>query len=72
MLADILIPISPHSERAAQRGGCCYRQNERCMIVSPPPKNLPPDTVLNSVQVKRGDVVAVVMLPTRASLKNRL
>jgi hypothetical protein len=41
-------------------------------IVSPPTKNLPPDTVLNSVQVKRGDVVAVVMFPTRAGLKNRL
>jgi hypothetical protein len=41
-------------------------------IVSPPTKNLPPDTVLNSVQVKRGEVVAVVMFPTRAGLKNRL
>jgi len=41
-------------------------------VVSPPQKNLPPDTVLNSVQVKRGDVVAVVMFPTHAGLKSRL
>jgi hypothetical protein len=41
-------------------------------IVSPPAEKLPPDTVLNSVQVKRGDIVAVVMFPTRAGLKNRL
>jgi hypothetical protein len=41
-------------------------------IVSPPQKNLSSDTVLNSVQVKRGNVVAVVMFPTRAGLKNRL
>ena len=41
-------------------------------IVSPPAKKLPPDTVLNSVQVKRGEIVAVVMFPTRAGLKNRL
>src|ERR1700747_3877379 len=41
-------------------------------VVSPPAKNLPPDTVLNNVEVKRGDVIAVVMFPTRAGLKNRL
>jgi len=41
-------------------------------VVSPPAKNLPPDTVLNNVQVKRGDVIAVVMFPTRAGLKSRL
>jgi hypothetical protein len=41
-------------------------------IVSPPSKSLPPDTVLNSVQVKRGGVVAVVMFPTRTGLKNKL
>jgi hypothetical protein len=41
-------------------------------VVSPPQKNLSPDTVLNSVQVKRGNVVAVVMFPTRAGLKSRL
>ena len=41
-------------------------------IVSPPSKSLPPDTVLNGVQVKRGGVVAVVMFPTRTGLKNRL
>ena len=41
-------------------------------VVSPPAKNLPPDTILNNVQVKRGDVIAVVMFPTRAGLKNRL
>jgi hypothetical protein len=41
-------------------------------IVSPPQKNLPADTMLNSVQVKRGGIVAVVMFPTRAGLKNRL
>lgn len=41
-------------------------------VVSPPSKNLPPDTVLNNVQVKRGDVIAVVMFPTPAGLKSRL
>jgi hypothetical protein len=41
-------------------------------VVSLPPKNLPADTVLNSMQVKRGDVIAVVMFPTRAGLKSRL
>jgi hypothetical protein len=41
-------------------------------VVSPPAKNSPPDTVLNNVEVKRGDVIAVVMFPTRAGLKNRL
>jgi hypothetical protein len=41
-------------------------------VVSPPAINLPPDTVLNNVQVKRGDVIAVVMFPTRAGLKSRL
>ena len=40
--------------------------------MSPPARNLPPDTVLNNVQVKRGDVIAVVMFPTRAGLKSRL
>jgi len=41
-------------------------------VVSPPAKNLSADTVLNNVQVKRGDVIAVVMFPTRAGLKSRL
>ena len=41
-------------------------------VVSPPPKNLPADSVLNSMQVKRGDVIAIVMFPTRAGLKSRL
>jgi hypothetical protein len=41
-------------------------------VVSPPDKNLPLDTVLNNVQVKRGDVIAVVMFPTRAGLESRL
>ena len=41
-------------------------------VVSPPPKNLPADSVLNSMQVKRGEVIAVVMFPTRAGLKSRL
>jgi hypothetical protein len=41
-------------------------------VVSPPAKNLPPDTVVNNVQVKRGDVIAVVVFPTRAGLKSRL
>ncbi|MBV8274965.1 MAG: hypothetical protein JO170_06870 [Verrucomicrobia bacterium] len=41
-------------------------------VVSPPAKNLPPDTVLNNIQVKRGDVIAVVMFPTRVGLKSRL
>jgi len=41
-------------------------------VVSPPARNLPPDSVLNNIQVKRGDVIAVVMFPTRAGLKNRL
>ena len=41
-------------------------------VVSPPAKNLPPDTVLNNVQVKRGDIIAVVMFPTLAGLKSRL
>ena len=41
-------------------------------VVSSPPKNLPADTVLNSMQVKRGDVIAVLMFPTRAGLKSHL
>src|ERR1700759_2808444 len=41
-------------------------------VVSPPAKNLPADTVLNNVQVKRGDIIAVVMFPTQAGLKSRL
>ena len=41
-------------------------------VVSPPAKDLPPDSVLNNLQVKRGDVIAVVMFPTRAGLKSRL
>ena len=40
-------------------------------VVSPAPKNLPADSVLNSMQVKRGEVIAVVMFPTRAGLKSR-
>ena len=41
-------------------------------VLSSPAKNLPADTVLNNVQVKRGDVIAVVMFPTRAGFKSRL
>jgi hypothetical protein len=41
-------------------------------VVSPPSKGLPPDSVLNNLQVKRGDVIAVVMFPTRAGLKSQL
>jgi len=41
-------------------------------VVSPAAKNLPADSVLQSIQVKRKDVVAIVMFPTAAGLKDQV
>ena len=41
-------------------------------VVSPAAKNLPADTVLQNIQVKRKDVVAIVMFPTAAGLKQQV
>jgi hypothetical protein len=41
-------------------------------VVSPAAKNLPADSVLQSIQVKRQDVVAIVMFPTAAGLKDQV
>lgn len=41
-------------------------------VVSPAAKNLPAGTVLQNIQVKRSDVVAIVMFPTAAGLKQQL
>ena len=41
-------------------------------VVSPAAKNLPAGTVLQNIQVKRQDVVAIVMFPTAAGLKQQV
>ena len=41
-------------------------------VVSPAAENLPADSVLQNIQVKRKDVVAIVMFPTAAGLKQQM
>lgn len=41
-------------------------------VVSSEAKNLPADSTLQSIQVKRKDVVAIVMFPTAAGLKQQV
>lgn len=41
-------------------------------VVSPPPKQPPQDSALEGIQVKRGDVVAIVMFPTPIGLKQKV
>ena len=40
-------------------------------VVSPPPKQPPQDNDFEGLQVKRGDVVAIVMFPTPVGLKQK-
>ena len=48
------------------------RKMKNVSVVSPLAKNLSADTVLQNIQVKRKDVVAIVMFPTAAGLKQQV
>jgi hypothetical protein len=61
-----------HNQNILPTGVVAAVNKMKNVAVVSPAKNLPADTVLQNIQVKRKDIVAIVMFPTAAGLKQQL